>query len=65
MPVYVFAQLLGAAAAAALTMPLYGFGPWIAADQPAAAPDAEVAAMNIFLLAVSKFSHLRDTSISC
>lgn len=44
VPVYIFAQLLGAAAAAGLTMPLYGFGPWIAA---AAVPDAE-ASISIF-----------------
>ena len=29
VPVYICAQLLGATIAACLTMPLYGFGPWV------------------------------------
>lgn len=39
VPVYVIAQLLGAAGAACLTMPLYGFGIWVAT---AASDDIEV-----------------------
>ena len=33
VPVYISAQLLGAVLAAALTMPLYGFGPWVVAGR--------------------------------
>ena len=43
VPVYVSAQLLGAALAALLTMPLYGFGLEVGAGGQAAA-DAEVSA---------------------
>ncbi len=46
VPVYVVAQLLGAAGAAALTMPLYGFGPWVAGT-PAAAAEVRVSAQTL------------------
>ena len=34
VPVYILAQLVGATAAAFLTMPLYGFGVWVAPGSP-------------------------------
>ena len=39
VPVYIFAQLLGALIAALSTMPLYGFGPWVAGGPAASEPE--------------------------
>lgn len=50
VPVYIFAQLLGALVAALATMPLYGFGPWVAGGPAALQP--EVDALEFVPLAV-------------
>jgi Major intrinsic protein len=41
VPVYIFAQLLGALVAALATMPLYGFGPWVAGGPAALQPEVD------------------------
>lgn len=56
VPVYIFAQLLGALVAALATMPLYGFGPWVAGGPAALQP--EVDALESMALAVSSFTSL-------
>jgi Major intrinsic protein len=41
VPVYIVAQLLGALVAALATMPLYGFGPWVAGGPAALQPEVD------------------------